>query len=222
MRLPATTRLTAATVALIELADLVARQTSEETGWGKIAAVIAGRKDDPAMQVKLLQAVFRANKAAQSSPSFAQLSAQLLESARTNAADASLSEDLRAAALTTFSLSSWSQDGELLLSSLESTQPPVVQNAALATLLQFPDEQVARQLLDRWPGLSPKLAERVRDGLLGRTSWAVLLLDAMTDGRLPATTLSQSDLQRLASVPDDAVRSRAIRLLETMSSIDTR
>ncbi len=207
-----------ANAALVELADLVARQTSEETGWGRIAAVIAGRKDDPAIQVKLLQAVFRASKAAHSSQAFAQLAAQLLEVARTNAVDAGLSEDQRAAALTTFSLSSWSQDGELLLSSLESAQPPVVQNAALATLLQFSDEQVARQLLDRWPGLSPKLAERVRDGLLGRTSWAVLLLDAMTDGRLPATTLSQSDLQRLASVPDDAVRSRAIRLLEAMSN----
>lgn len=207
-----------ATVALIELADLVARRTSEESGWGKIAAAIAERHEDPAIQVKLLQAVFAANKTAQSSPSFARLSTQLLESARIKAADTNVSEDLRAAALSAFSLSSWSQDGELLLSSLESTEPPAVQNAALATLLLFSDEQVAEQLLERWPGLSPKLAERVRDGLLGRTSWAVMLLDAMSAGSLPATTLSQSDLQRLASVPDDAVRSRAIRLLETMGN----
>ena len=87
-----------------------------------------------------------------------------------------------------------------------------------ATLLQFSEEQVATQLLERWSGLSPKLAERVRDGMLSRTSWSVLLLDAITAGRLPAATLSPSDLQRLASVPDDALRSRAIKLLETMVS----
>ena len=207
-----------ASVALLELADLVARRTSDDAGWIKIAAVIAVRRDDPAMQVKLLQAVFAGNKAAQSSRSFSQLSAQLLESARKNAVDTNLSGEQRAAALSTFSLSSFATDGELLLSALESIQPPTVQDAALATLLSFSDQEVALQLLDRWPGLSPKLAERVRDGLLGRTSWAVLLLDAISDGRLPPTTLSPSDLQRLASVPDDAVRSRAIRLLESMAS----
>ena len=207
-----------ASVALTELADLVARRTSDDAGWVKIAAVIAARRDDPAMQVKLLQAVFAGNKAAQSSSSFEQLTAELLESARTNAVDGKLSDEQRAAALSTFSLSSFAKDGELLLGSLESVQPPTVQEAALATLLRFSDEQVALQLLDRWAGLSPKLAEHVREGLLGRTSWAVLLLDAMSGGRLPAATLSPSDLQRLASVPDDAVRSRAIRLLETMTS----
>ena len=207
-----------ASVALLELADLVARRTSDDAGWSKIAYLIAARRDDPAMQVKLLQAVFAGNKAAQSSPSFAMLSAQLLESARRNAVDTSLTDEQRAAALSTFSLSSFATDGELLLSSLESVQSPAVQIAGLATLLRFSDEEVALQLLDRWSGLSPKLAEQVRDGLLGRTSWAVLLLDAMSAGRIPPTTLSPSDLQRLASVPDDAVRSRAIRLLETMTS----
>jgi len=207
-----------ASLALLELADLVARRTSDEDGWTQIAAVIAARRDDPAMQVKLLQAVFAANKTAQSSPTFAKLTAGLLEAARTNAVDASLTDEQRAAALSTFSLSSFAADGELLLSSLESVQPPTVQDAALGALLRFSDEEVALQLLDRWSGLSPKLAEHVRDGLLGRTAWAVLLLDAMSAGRIPPTTLSPSDLQRLASVPDDAVRSRAIRLLETMAS----
>lgn len=204
--------------ALLELADLVARRTSDDAGWKSIATVISARHADPALQVKLLQAVYRANKGAQNASSFAQLSSQLLGAARTNAVDTSLSEEQRAAALTTFSLSSFVTDGELLVSALESTQPPAVQNAALATLLQYPDEQVAMQLLELWPGLTPKLAERARDGLLSRTSWAVLVLDAITAGRLPAATLSPSDLQRLASVPDDAVRSRAIRLLESVTS----
>jgi len=204
--------------ALIELADLVARQTSGEAGWNNIASVIGSRHESAAMQVKLLQAIYKANKAAKDIPALTQLSSQMLQSARKNAGDANLSDDQRAAALSAFSLSSFTNDGELLLNSLDSVQPPVIQNAALATLLQFLDEQVATQLLDRWSGLSPKLAERVRDGMLSRTSWSVLLLDAITAGRLPAATLSPSDLQRLASVPDDALRSRAIKLLETMVS----
>ena len=204
--------------ALIELADLVARQTSDETGWNNIASVLGSRHESPAMQVKLLQAIYKANKAARDMPALTQLSSQVLQSARKNAGDVNLSDAQRAAALSTFSLSSFATDGELLLDALESVQPPVIQNAALATLLQFSEEQVATQLLERWSGLSPKLAERVRDGMLSRTSWSVLLLDAITAGRLPAATLSPSDLQRLASVPDDALRSRAIKLLETMVS----
>ena len=143
---------------------------------------------------------------------------KLLESARTNSRDADLSEEQRAAALSTFSLSSFAADGELLLSSLESVESPIVQDAALATLLQFSDDEVGSQLLNRWSGFTPKLAEQVREGLTRRTSWAILLLDAMAAGNLPAATLSPSELQRMASVPDDAVRSRAIRLLESMSS----
>ncbi len=204
--------------ALIELADLVARQTSGETGWNNIASVLGSRHESPAMQVKLLQAIYKANKAAKSVPALTQLSSQMLQAARANVGDANLSDDQRAAALTAFSLSSFANDGDVLLNALESVQPPVIQNAALATLLQFSDEQVATQLLERWSALSPKLAERVRDGMLSRTAWAVLLLDAISAGRLPAATLSPSDLQRLASVPDDALRSRAIKLLETMGS----
>ena len=192
--------------ALLELADLVARRTSDDAGWNTIASVIGSRHESPAMQVKLLQATYKVNKAAKNIPALIQLSKQMLQSARTNAGDSNLTDDQRAAALSAFSLSSFADDGDLLLNSLESVQPPVIQNAALATLLQFSDEQVATQLLERWAGLSPKLAERVRDGMLSRTSWAVLLLDAISVGRLPAATLSPSDLQRLASVPDDALR----------------
>jgi putative heme-binding domain-containing protein len=92
-----------------------------------------------------------------------------------------------------------------------------VQNAALATLIRFGDDAIASQLLERWPNLSPKLAERVRDGLLSRTSWSILLLDAIASGSLPKTTLTQSDVQRMTDLPDEAVRSRAIKLLESMS-----
>lgn len=65
--------------------------------------------------------------------------------------------------------------------------------------------------------LSPKLAERVRDGLLSRASWSIMLLDAITAGTLPKTTLTQTDVQRLTDLPDEGVRSRAIKLLEFMA-----
>ena len=39
----------------------------------------------------------------------------------------------------------------------------------------------------------------------------------MADGAMPKTTLTQSDVQRLTDLPDEAVRSRAIKLLEAMS-----
>lgn len=203
-----------ASLALVELADLVARQTQDEVGWQQLATVIGHNRNDAVRQVRLLRSIFAANTQAQASPAFRQLTEDLLKSARGILADSNRSETERAAAMQTLSLSTYSADGELLLNALDSQQPPVVQNAALATLMQFGDGSIAMELLARWPGMSPQLAERVRDGMIGRTSWAVQLMDAMTAGTLPATTLTQSDLQRLASVPDDAVRSRAIKLLE--------
>ena len=204
--------------ALADLADLIARRTSDEATWTRIACVIGTQNTDPGLQVSLLQAIFAANKSAPSSPSFTALAERLLKSARTHATDLKQTDDDRVSALRTLSLSSYEKDGELLLNALDSLQPPIVQDAALATLLQFPDEPVALRLLDRWPELSPKLVERVREGLLSRTSWAVLLLDAISAGRLPPATLSPSDLQRLASLPDDALRSRAIKILESLHS----
>jgi len=207
----------AAAIALPELADLVARRTSTEEGWQKVAAVVALRSADPALQVKILQAVYTASKPAQQSPAFKDMTTQLLSSSRTKAANGELEESQRASAVSVLSLSSYASDGELLLSLMDSTQPPAVQYAALATLIRFGDEDVAKQLLERWPGMSPKLAERVRDGLISRTSWSILLLDSIASGSLPKTTLTQSDLQRLTDLPDEGVRSRSIRLLESMA-----
>ena len=207
----------AVAVALPELADLVARRTSTEEGWNNVATVVAMRSNDPALQVRILQAVYAANKAAQDSAAFKTLTTSLLASARSKAADVDLDESQRSSALSALSLSSYATDGELLLNSLASSQPPSVQNAALSTLIRFGDDSIAKEVLQRWPGLSPKLAERVRDGLMSRTSWSVLLLNAIADGAMPKTTLTQSDVQRLTDLPDEAVRSRAIKLLEAMS-----
>lgn len=207
----------AAFVALPELADLVARRTGSEDGWKEMAAVVSQRSADPALQVKVLQAVYSANKAAQQSPAFAELTTELISNARTKAVDAELDEAVRGSALSALTLSTYAADGPLLLSSLDNTQPPGVQNAALATLIRFSDDAIATELLTRWPGLSPKLAERVRDGLLSRTSWSIVLLDAIATGTLAKTTLTQSDLQRLTDLPDEGVRSRAIKLLESMA-----
>jgi putative membrane-bound dehydrogenase-like protein len=208
---------TAGSAVLPELVDLVSRCTGDENGWKRIAAAIGQRSGDPALQVRMLQAAYGANKSAQESPAFRDLASELLNGARVKASDSSLDDTQRASAISALSLSSYATDGDLLLSCLENTQPPAVQNAALATLIRFGDDAIAAQLLERWPGLSPKLAERVRDGMLSRTSWSILLLDAIGSGMLPKTTLTQSDVQRLTDLPDEAVRSRAIRLLESMA-----
>ena len=203
-----------AAVTLTELADLVARRTTTQEDWNSLSAVINQRANGPALQVRMLQAIYAANKAAESNPVFQELTAELIRNARAKAADSEADPDLRAAALAALSLSNYTSDGALLLGSMDSTQPPAVQTAAMATLLRFGDDNVARELLSRWSMLSPKLSEQARDGLLSRTSWAVLLLDDIVNGKLAQTTLTQTDLQRLADLPDEAVRSRAIKLLE--------
>jgi len=202
-------------VVLPELADLVARQVSDEPGWSRIASIVSQRDDDPALQVRILRAVYSANRNAKDSPAFAVLVTRLLKAARQKAMEESLEADQRASAVRVLGLSTFADEGELLLESLASTQSPAVQNAAMATLITFGDDGVAAVLLERWTELTPALAAQAREGLMSRTSWTVLLLDAITNSRLPNSTLSPSELQRLADLPDEGVRSRALKLLET-------
>jgi putative heme-binding domain-containing protein len=203
-----------AAAALPELADLAARRTQSADQLNTFREALAAATKLPALQVRLLQAAATANPAIATKPEFQELTTALIASARTTV-EQSPNADEQADALRVLSLSSWPHVRDLLLPRLEPAIAPTVQSAALDVASGFGDVEIAGALIERLPAMSPTLVPKAREALLRRPAWAAAFLDAITAGTLPASSITPTELQRLADLPDDAVRSRAIRLLET-------
>ncbi len=203
-----------AAAALPELADLAARRWQPADQLSTFGEALAAANGMPALQVRLLQAAATANPALAAQPEFKELTTTLISTARSSVEQAA-NVDEQAAALRVLSLSTWSQSRDLLLPRLEPTIAPGVQSAALDVASGFADAEIAGELIERLPAMSPALVPKAREALLRRPVWAAALLDAITAGTLPASSITPTELQRLADLPDDAVRSRAIKLLET-------
>lgn len=203
-----------AAAALPELADLAARRMQSVAELTTFRDALAAASGLPALQVRMLQAAAAANTALASKPEFRELTTTLIASARNSVEQAKTPEE-QAAALRVLSLSVWSQSRDLLLPRLDPATAPAIQSAALDVAAGFADAEIAAELIDRLPAMSPTLVPKAREALLRRPAWAAAFLDAITNGSLPASSVTPTELQRLADLPDDAVRSRAIRLLET-------
>lgn len=203
-----------AAAALPELADLAARRLQPTDQLDTFREALAAATGFPALQVRLLQAAANANPAIAARPEFRDLTTALIASARTSV-EQSPTADEQSAALRVLSLSTWSQARDLLLPRLEPAIAPTVQSAALDVASGFADAEIAEALIERLPAMSPALVPKAREALLRRPAWAVAFLDAINAGTLPASSVTPTELQRLADLPDDAVRSRAIKLLES-------
>ncbi|MFN9222996.1 MAG: c-type cytochrome, partial [Planctomyces sp.] len=163
----------------------------------------------------ILQTAAAANAKLSKMPGFQQMSSNLLARARLTAGDESAGVADRAAALRVLSLSGYAGERELLLAALDPAQAPELQSAAMETLTGFADVEIAGELITRLPSLSPAQTTRAREALLRRSAWAAVLLEAIEGGVLPNTAVTPTELQRLAELPDNAVRTRALRLLES-------
>ncbi|MBL8814143.1 MAG: alpha/beta fold hydrolase [Planctomycetaceae bacterium] len=204
----------AATTILPELADAVARTIQNEAGLEPLKATITALNAQPQLQIQILQAAQNANRGLASMAGWKELTTSLVNAARSRIADSNAPAEQRAAGLRTLSLSSWSQEKEALLAGLDDSQNAAIQAAALETLVSYSDAEISAELIQRYPQMTPTISERARDAMMRRSAWTILFLDAIGQGTLPLNSVLPADLQRLADLPDDAVRSRAIKLLE--------
>ena len=205
----------AGTAAVLELADAAARQIADEGGLAVLREALTNVNENPGLQVRILQTAAAANAKLSKMPGFQQMSSNLLARARLTAGDESAGVADRAAALRVLSLSGYAGERELLLAALDPAQAPELQSAAMETLTGFADVEIAGELITRLPSLSPAQTTRAREALLRRSAWAAVLLEAIEGGVLPNTAVTPTELQRLAELPDNAVRTRALRLLES-------
>ncbi len=148
----------------------------------------------------------------------AKLLLQVLASARTAFQDEQRADQARADAARTLELSRFDDDGERLLSALDSRVPLVIQEAALSTLGRYGDARAAGTLLDRWAELSPKIRSEAEELLFARRSWTEQLLDRLESGSLPVAEINPARLKQLATHSDKAVQERAKKLLATLGN----
>jgi putative membrane-bound dehydrogenase-like protein len=137
----------------------------------------------------------------------------IVADARKTAGDASRSSSARASALRTLRFAPFGEVVGLLTAALESRQPPAVQTAAMDTLARFDDPRVAAILLDAWPRLSPRLRASAAEAVFARPAWIGAFLDAVEKGSIARSDVDPARLELLKTYPDEAVRSRAGRVL---------
>lgn len=198
----------ASPAALRELTALVARQASESE-LPAMAETLAAIDASGTLREDLLRDIFAARPAAREHPAFARVVSTIIGDARRTLAEDEASVTRRMRAAEQLVLSSFSDDGDLLLQLLNPAEPPQVQQVAVATLSEFADTAIAEAVISRWPELSPHLRPSVQSLLLSRAAWTAHCLDAIAESRLPRNLMSPNDLQRLMSHPDESVASRA-------------
>jgi putative membrane-bound dehydrogenase-like protein len=138
--------------------------------------------------------------------------AGLLVNARRTAIDEKNTAAARAAAIRSLRFAPFNDVQALLSEFLASRQPPEVQAAAIETLAHFEDARVASLLLQRWPGMSPKLRATATEALFARTGWIGAFLDAVEQGRVGRTDVGPARLDLLKNYPVAAVRERAAKI----------
>jgi putative membrane-bound dehydrogenase-like protein len=137
----------------------------------------------------------------------------LLATAAKQAADDGLPLKARALAVEQLRLSQFADQQELLGSLLAPAVPLDLQSAALSTLASFDAAEVAEVAIARFAVLSPRLKGQATDVLLSRPAWTLALLAAVESGRLNSGDLDPVRLKLLAEHRNEAIRTRAAKLL---------
>ncbi len=124
-------------------------------------------------------------------------------------ADRKLSAAERLTALEILSLASSEQARPALETCLQRGQPDEVQAAAMKILLQHTAPDAARLGLEQWDGLGRATRDVLLDGMLQRPERARALLETIERGRIAATALSATRVQKLAQHADASLATRA-------------
>jgi putative heme-binding domain-containing protein len=112
------------------------------------------------------------------------------------------------------------EDRELLVELLQPRVPEAVQAEAVAALARLAGPQTPALLLLGWKGYTPHLRSVVLDAILQRPAWAPVLLAALEERTVLASSLDASGRQRLFNHRDPVLRKRAAKALAEVISPD--
>ncbi|HXW04461.1 MAG TPA: PVC-type heme-binding CxxCH protein [Vicinamibacterales bacterium] len=108
-----------------------------------------------------------------------------------------------------------------LLSLVDPAEPRAVQSAALAALSRLDAPSIARELLRKWPRLTPALKREVLAALLARPAGAIALIDAIRSGTVQRNELTPTQSAFLMAHRSEDVRRHASGVF-TLSGTDRR
>jgi putative heme-binding domain-containing protein len=112
---------------------------------------------------------------------------------------------------------SWSDAHPPLSGCIASTQPAIVQSAAVRALSSFNEPGVATLLLTRWKQLTPPLRDEAVTVLLSRPIWHEPLIAALEKGDIPISQVSIPQRTRLAALRDEKLAERAKKVLASVA-----
>ena len=135
-----------------------------------------------------------------------ELLGELLQNARTVAADPTRPELERAEATRTLALGDYASSGPILSSLVDSRQPQSVQLAAVATLGRFCNAEIGQTLVEAWPGFGPKLRPLALETIFSRGEWLIPFLEAIQKEEIPASDLEPARFRLLEGHADSRVQ----------------
>ena len=151
----------------------------------------------------------------------AEILAQLLTEARGVAVDTDQPVSKRSEAIRSLRLAPLAEIQPLLSGLLDLKQPGEVQMASIQTLGEFPDEVVAKLIIDRWREMSPSLRATAAETLLSRPGWITVMLDSVEDKSIGRGDIDPLRIQLLKQHPDKAIAARVEELFSG-TSLGTR
>ena len=119
----------------------------------------------------------------------------------------------RALAVSVLGTADYSQGASALLPLLDAVHPSELQSAALKVLDRFPASELAGELIQRWPALTPSARPEAMLVLLKRPERIHALLAAIEKGSVSPAELSVAQQAQLRSHRDPAIREQAEKVL---------
>lgn len=207
---------------MVELARQIGARGEKQELASLADDIVAARDANASLASELLVAVIRgagANatvvrrelnaQAAEITP----LVEQLVTDSLKTAADSEGKPAARVAAIQQLAMGEFAAVAPTLGELIAPHEPQEVQAAALATLGQFNDAEVAAPVIDAWRGMSPAVRLQAGELLLSRASMAAALVAAVEKEQLTPRDLDPSMIQRLQTHANAEVRTQAVRSL---------
>jgi putative membrane-bound dehydrogenase-like protein len=175
--------------------------------------------DEKAFAQKLVEALVKNQKGADrerilaaASGKAGEILAELLDEAQRIALDEGTALPERVEAINSLKLAPLAEVQTLLGELLDLRQAGEVQSAALHSLGEFPDDQVAKVVLQGWRGYSPNVRAEATETLLSRPAWIASFLDAVEEGGVSRGDVDPARIGLLKKHPDGTIAKRASQL----------
>jgi putative membrane-bound dehydrogenase-like protein len=143
---------------------------------------------------------------------------EVQERAAQVAADPARNSTLRIEAIEVLAFGEYDSAARALLPLLKTESPVELQTAAIRTLAQFREQDLAGTLLPIWMQMPARTRNGAFNALITRAKWVAPLLDALAAGRIEKSGFTAQQVQALVNHSDPAIYRRAQELFNVTTN----